>query len=63
MTNYKIVYVAYTWTVVDVATNEGIVCFPTQIAAVNWIEKQSNKKISYDTNSSRITNRTNYKHI
>ena len=38
MVNYSIVYGPYTWTVIDSNTGNGIVCFPTQIGAANWIK-------------------------
>jgi hypothetical protein len=40
MNKYAIAYRHYTWVVVEVETNKGIVCFPTQVGAANWIKKQ-----------------------
>jgi hypothetical protein len=40
MNKYIVIYQNYTWVVVEVETNKGIVCFPTQIAAINWVNKQ-----------------------
>lgn len=41
---YEVVYQHHTWVVVDSKTNEGVVCFPTQIGAINWIKNQSHAK-------------------
>jgi ribosomal protein L18E len=43
---YRIEYRNYTWVVVDTVTGAGIVCFPTQIAAVNWINSKKQKQIA-----------------
>ena len=38
---YKIIYEHYNWSVLNKHTKE-IVCFPTQISAVNWIKNKNN---------------------
>jgi hypothetical protein len=39
---YEVVYQHYTWVVVDKYTNTAVVCFPTQIGAINWINNRTN---------------------
>ena len=40
MCTYYIIYEHRTWVVVNTDTKEKVVCFPTQIGATNWINKQ-----------------------
>jgi hypothetical protein len=38
---FEIIYHSRTWVVVDKMTQIHIVCFPTQIGAINWINNNT----------------------
>lgn len=42
---YEIVYKNYTWCVVEKYSGKGIVCFPSQVLASEWIRNNTKEEI------------------